>query len=142
MKFYSNGRLITYNLSFSELDRELRKKYRAKKISFKELWDFRPACGIDDTGNQVELSDEEKTVELFTEGEISSGNISCYVIDNRAVLQKYFRSPLSSPQGNIVLGVEFDKEMNVVLDYYCHTSYFGGIFDYISSRRKFQFSGE
>lgn len=137
MKFYSNGRPITYNLSFSELDRELRKKYRAKKISFKELWDFRPACGIDDTGNQVELSDEEKTVELFTEGEISSENIACYVIEDQAVLQKYFSNPLPSPPKDIVLVVELDKELNAMVDYYCHTSYFGGIFEYISSRRNF-----
>lgn len=137
MKFYSNGRPITYNLSFSELDRELRKKYRAKKISFKELWDFRPACGIDDAGNQVELSDEEKTVELFTEGEISSENIACYVIEDQAVLQKYFSNPLSSPPKDIVLVVELDKELNAMVDYYCHTSYFGGIFEFISNRRNF-----
>lgn len=68
---------------FFRLDRELREKYRTKSVAFKELWDFRPACVIDDEGNQVELSDEEKTVELFTEGEISSGNIACYVIEDR-----------------------------------------------------------
>ncbi len=136
MKFYSDGRPIAYNLRFTELDRELCEKYRAKKVPFKALWDFRPVCGVDDAGNQIELSDEEKTVELFTEGEISSGNIACYVIEDRAVLQEYFRSPLSSPPKNIVLVIEFDEEMNVMVDYFCHTSYFGGIFEYISDRRK------
>jgi hypothetical protein len=135
MKYNLNGEPIKYNLNKSQLDEVLKKKFNARQISLEEAWVIHPCCSIDSNGKEVDLLPEEKTVSLLTEEEISTDNIACYVIDDQKILKTQFRNDNVIQPENIFMVFEFDKDLNILLDYYCHTSFYGGVFDYIASKR-------
>lgn len=134
MKYNIKGEPIKYNLNHIQLDEVLKKQFNARQISLEEAWKIHPCCSVDADGKKVELLPEEKTVSLLTEEEISTDNVACYLIDDIKILRTQFKNYNTVQPENIFMVFEFDNDMNVLLDYYCHTSYYGGVFDYISSK--------
>jgi hypothetical protein len=134
MKYNLKGEPIRYNLNYIQLNEVLKKQFNARQISLEEAWKTHPCCSVDADGKKVELLPEEKTVSLLTEEEISTDNVACYLIDDIKILKTQFKHYNTIQPENIFMVFEFDNDMNVLLDYYCHTSYYGGVFDYISSK--------
>ncbi len=78
-----------YNADLQAVEDLLINKYKAKKISFKEVTEKFPCCGIDTLGNVVEIDDSEKTISLYTEDEITARNFYCFLIDDKSILNKF-----------------------------------------------------